>query len=712
VVGVTSRKWLTRWSRRVVRPAVLSGVALALAACLNDTPTGGGARLVRASLNANIAGSLASGTVSIRIGYRTSQEAFVPLPSSPEAINIGAGTTVEVPVTVDISACLADENRVQASRPGCVLTVELSLSDATGAPIDTRTIEAPQPATPGQAIDFGTVTIGITVSTVVVAPASLGLNVGEQQQLTTTVRDASGAVTTVAQVAWSTSDGTVVQLTTGQNGTVTVRALKVGTATVTASAGGKSSTPVPVTVTPPAPLVVTQRQGAGCVVVGQTINLDVTSPPGTITWSSASPGVATVSSTGLVTGVGPGSTVITATSGARTGDATVCVNARMTIANTQVALVAGQTTQITPVNVQGGVLSFASSAPTVATVDQTGVVRTVGVGQTTVTVTFTAPSGTQSIPVQVTVSAAGLTISPTSATASVNGVARLTAIPLDVNGKSLASVPVTWSISDPTVGSLSATSGPTVDVRALKVGTTVVRATLGVNNGNAQFTATPALPAARLEKVSGDGAVCPTRSTTCTFVARAVDINGVPVPNALVTWSSNFVCGAPRQIATDATGLSTATNICSTATAGAYTQTAALPSVQQQVSFAYSLRGLVLSLQDIDSYGNYIYSVSSPATPANGLSVAIEYTSGPVKDYVTDVRLTSTSTPTTLTIGLGGLDLPISDYTLNVVVSTTTPGIGPGVDAVSFTVDSAYGFIALPNANRRRPPPVRPLRAP
>src|SRR5687768_11320014 len=281
---VTERPSGSRVARRAL--GALS-IILAAIGCLDDTPVTVGSPNVRATLSANVVGVMAGGTVRIRVGYRTSREQFVPLPSTPEQITVAAGTTVVVPLTVDIGPCLTDEDRIAAAQPGCRLTIELTLSDASGGVVDTQMRDASgAPVTPGQSVDFGTVTVGVPVSVVTIAPASVSLNVTQEQQIAATVRDASGAVITSVPVSWTTSDATVAQLSGGTGGTITVRALKLGSATVAASAGGKTSNQVTVSVVPPQPLTIRQRQGNGCVIAGQTINLDVDSPPGPVSWSS------------------------------------------------------------------------------------------------------------------------------------------------------------------------------------------------------------------------------------------------------------------------------------------------------------------------------------------------------------------------------------------------------------------------------------------
>jgi len=681
--------------------AVLSGAALLVqTACLDDAPVASSTRAVRAMLSANVVGAIAGGTVRIRIGYRTSRQQFITLQSSPEAITVAAGTTVVLPVTVDIGPCLADDTRVSAGEPGCLLTVELTLSDAGGVLIDTQTRDAQNgPVTPGQSVDFGTVTVGVTVSTVRVAPTSLGMNVSDQRQLTATVLDTKGIVTTVVPVTWTTSDATVAQLSATSGASVTVKALKLGTASVTAAAGGKSSAPVVVNVVPPSPLTIRQQPGAGCVIVGQTVTLNVDSPPAAVTWSISNAAVATIgASTGVVTGVSAGQATATATSANRTGDAAVCVVGPLRVSPTSVTVTAGRTAQLSVQNVSGGTVSYVSNAPAIATVDATGLVRGVGVGQTTIVTTLTGGSGSQSVSTPVSSTAASVTVSPSSASPPVNNTVRFTATALDANGAPIAGAPVTWSIADPTIGSLSTTSGAFVDVRGLKVGSTTVRAAVDAVTASAQLNVIQPLPAVRIVKASGDGSSCAAGSSSCVFSVRAFDVNGFPVAGASVGWSSSF-CSGSKSTITDDNGFASATNIC-TAPPGSYTQTAILSTTQSQVTFSYTLAGLVLSLQSIDTADVYTYAVKSSAGAAAGLTVRVNYLSGPATNYVQKLSLAASTTPTTLTFDLNPSALPFGEYAFDVIVSTTTAGIGPGVVTVTFA--GGPTFLIQPNVRMRR----------
>ena len=75
-------------------------------------------------------------------------------------------------------------------------------------------------------------------TTVVVAPATFSVNVGQTQQLTATVFDQNGTVMTGQTITWGSSNSAIASV----NGTGLVTGVGAGTATITATSGPASGT--------------------------------------------------------------------------------------------------------------------------------------------------------------------------------------------------------------------------------------------------------------------------------------------------------------------------------------------------------------------------------------------------------------------------------------------------------------------------------------
>ena len=155
-----------------------------------------------------------------------------------------------------------------------------------------------------------------TASKITIAPTSLALKVGGRGSLTATVTNSAGAVIPNASVTWVTRGPQVATI----DNSGSVSALAAGATRVVATSG-KAADSVPVTVTPDLQLGV--EPNAASVRVAGTHQFGVTarnslgqsvSPP-VVTWTSSSLQVATVSTSGLATGVSKGTTSITASGG-------------------------------------------------------------------------------------------------------------------------------------------------------------------------------------------------------------------------------------------------------------------------------------------------------------------------------------------------------------------------------------------------------------
>ena len=142
--------------------------------------------------------------------------------------------------------------------------------------------------------------------------------------------------------------------------------------------------------------------------------------------------------------------------------------------------------------VEGPVLTWRSTNPSVATVDGTGLVTAVSAGGANIIVTaLGGPADT--VPVTVTLVANQVTVSPAGATVTVGGATRaLSVVVRDASGNPVPSPSVTWSSSNPGVATVSA-SGV---VTAVSAGQTTITAAYGSLSGTALMTVTAAVPAA------------------------------------------------------------------------------------------------------------------------------------------------------------------------------------------------------------------------
>jgi uncharacterized protein YjdB len=217
------------------------------------------------------------------------------------------------------------------------------------------------------------------------------------------------------------------------------------------------------------------------------ISVDVTR---SVSWSSSNTAIATVSSTGLLTGVGMGTATISANLNSTTATQAVTIAAavsKLAISPAGISLFTGGTQQfsVTATYSDGSTGDLTNSATwsvtpeSVATISSAGLLTAVGAGSFTVTaasgsVTATA-SGIVSAP-EVT----SIAISPANATLAFGGTQQFTAVAMYSDGSS-ASVTsaVTWSVTPASVAKIS----PSGLLKAVGAGSFAVTAKSGVVTG-------------------------------------------------------------------------------------------------------------------------------------------------------------------------------------------------------------------------------------
>jgi acetyl esterase/lipase len=168
------------------------------------------------------------------------------------------------------------------------------------------------------------------VANVTITPDPATVVEGATLQFSATLTDAAGNVLSGRPVTWTTSAAGTATITPAGVAT----GVSAGTATITAASEGRQDiVMLTVTLVPPASIEVTP--GTALIAAGGgTIQLTATLRDADgkllagrpVSWSSSQTSLATVSSTGLVTGgAGVGSVTISASSGGTTGTASILV---------------------------------------------------------------------------------------------------------------------------------------------------------------------------------------------------------------------------------------------------------------------------------------------------------------------------------------------------------------------------------------------------
>lgn len=231
--------------------------------------------------------------------------------------------------------------------------------------------------------------------------------------------------------------------------------------------------------------------------VGGTVQMKVSKLPvdttdtSAITYISSNPSVATVNSNGLVTAVSNGSARITAKCTSQNGTeyvkecANITVQTPLTSVNlnkTSVTLHKSAELQLVPAtneNVSGHVeYTWTSSNESVATVDNTGKVKALGVGSTTITVTATDGTKTVTNTCEITVDSPLTGLELTSSEnvyleIGATETANMSVVP--VPGDTTDDTTITYKSSDETVAKVDSNG----TITAVGEGTATVTATCG-----------------------------------------------------------------------------------------------------------------------------------------------------------------------------------------------------------------------------------------
>lgn len=311
----------------------------------------------------------------------------VPLTNSPPSVILPLGTTFTW--TVFNPAGITGASNQNASG---VSSINQILSNSTNAPIDVNyNVIASSSTTPNACTSNFIVTV--TVNPLPTITGNLSICIGSTTLL-------SGSATAATNNPWVSSNTAVATI----DSTGLVTSLSVGTTTITYTNSNGCQKNLTVTIN-----ALPTITGILSVCVGSTTSLTGSLTVSTTTpWVSSNTPIATVTTTGVVTGVSVGSTIITYTnSNGCQKTVTVTVNPKPVISNQTAIICSGSSFTVAPSNLSPNIIptgtTYSWSAPVVTGGLTGGASAT---AQTSITGTLTNPTNT--------IQTATYTVTPTS----------------------------------------------------------------------------------------------------------------------------------------------------------------------------------------------------------------------------------------------------------------------------------------------------------
>lgn len=570
------------------------------------------------------------------------------------------------------------------------------------------------------------------VATIRIAPAMVtDFEPGDSRTFTAVGLDRSGLPVAGRAAVWQIGSGGISVGAAGE-----VRAVTPGPASIRAQLGGRSaelrfdvrtSTVAALTLSPADTLIAVGLQAA-YRVVARAGNSEVLTGRA-VTFTSTNAAVATVSASGVVTGMAPGQSTITVRStegraGAIvTASAVVRVEALPVIAVTP-SEVSFQTEVGQPLpaalalsvrNGGGGTLGTLSIVGTVpevsATLDRntepaTLTVRPLqalagGAALTRLVRVHSSVPGVADALVSVTLTGrvtpvATVSITPGSVSLVVGGTSQLTAVARDAAGNVLTGRPVVWTSSAQNVAMVGSATGL---VTATGVGTVTITATVEGRSATVPVAVT-LVPVATVSVTLAAATILPGQSTQATAVTR--DASGTLLTGRGVSWSSSNTSVAMVNASTGVVsgGVSGTANIIATSegrTGLATVTVAAVPVANVTVSISPTSLVIGQTVQAVatttDAAGNVLTGRTVTwSTSSTGGPVATVATVNPATGLVTAVAagfvsIIATSEGRTGFVTLSISAVPVASVTVS--LGTTLISVGQTTQATAVTRDAS-----------------------
>jgi hypothetical protein len=347
-----------------------------------------------------------------------------------------------------------------------------------------------------------------TLISVAVTPDVASVAIGATQQFAATAVYSDGSARDVtADAAWTSGSPAVATMKAASGIAVGVGA---GSSVITAAFEGKNGSS-PLTVLPaklvsiavaPARQEVNVGMSQQYVAMGTFDNNTTRDITAVSTFASASPTVATISAGGMAFAKTQGTSVISATSGGLSGNATLTVlpPALMALAVTPAATtfqihstrqlaVFATYSDASVVDVTSSA-SFVSATPAAVSVGNAGLMTGVAAGSSVITASFGGKAATASATTSPAV-LSGITVTPANAIASVGGTQQFVAVGnYSDNSNAVITTTASWTSASTGTATVLGTGVATGNA----AGTTTITASANGKSGSATLTVTAAAP--------------------------------------------------------------------------------------------------------------------------------------------------------------------------------------------------------------------------
>jgi uncharacterized protein YjdB len=573
-------------------------------------------------------------------------------------------------VTGTLSACAGSGTTLSASVSGGTWTSSNTGIATVGSASGVVTGVAAGTVTISYSVSGGCV--GTAIYTVNALPATITGTSSVCVGATTSLSSATGGGT------WSSSATGIA--TVGSTGIVS--GIGAGTATISYTVSGcRRTTNVTVSALP------ATISGTLSVCVGATTSLS--SATGGGTWSSSSTGVATVGSTGIVTGIAAGTATISYTVSGCVRTATVTVNSLPATISGTLSVCVGATTSLSSATGGG---TWSSSSTGIATVGSTGVVSGIAAGTATISYTVSGCrrtaivtvsalpatiSGTLSVCVGATTSLSSATGGGTWSSSST-GIATVGSTGI-VSGIAAGTATISYMVSGCvrstiiTVNALPATiSGPT----SVCAGATI---TLSSASGGGTWSsgATGVASVGSTGIVNGISAGTATISYTVSGCVRTTTVTVLAAPSA-ITGTMSVCVGSTTSLSSTPTGGSWVSGNSGIATVGTSGIVTGVSAGTVNITYAVSgcFRVANVTVNPLSSAG----TITGASLVCAGSTITLSNT--------TTGGTWSSSNAAIATVGSTGIVTGVSAGTVLISYSVSN-ACGSGIATKTVTVDPA-----------------------